>query len=115
MFEEIPLVDDHAHPVLRTESAGREPFARYFSEAHDAESVRRHAPQTLFYRWALRELGQLLGCSEDEGSILEARGALGTPMYIRKLVSDASVEWILLDDGYPRESGLSVDETAEAS
>jgi predicted TIM-barrel fold metal-dependent hydrolase len=115
LFDDIPLIDDHAHPMLPPETAGREPFARYFTEAHDAETVARHAPHTLFYRQALRELAAFLGCAADEEAVFAARAARPFAGYLRRLLMDAGVEAMLLDDGYPREGALSVAETAAVS
>ena len=103
-FADIPLVDGHAHPPLRPELAAREPFARFFTEAPFAEA------STLFYRQALRELAALLDCAPTEADVLRARE--NDPAYLRRLVEDARIETVLLDDGYPPSGALSVAETA---
>ncbi|MGH2586181.1 MAG: amidohydrolase family protein, partial [Dehalococcoidia bacterium] len=107
-FLDVPIIDNHAHPMLPPEVAAREPFARYFIEGHDEETVTRHAPQTLFYRQALRELAGLLGCGVSGAEVLAARSARPFDAYLRRLLSDAGVEGVLLDDGYPRTGALSV-------
>ena len=112
MFDDIPLIDDHAHPMLPVETASREPFARYFTEGHDAETVARHAPHSLFYRQALRELAGFLGCEATEAAVVAARAAEPLEVYLRRLLADAGVEAVLLDDGYPRTGALSAAETA---
>jgi hypothetical protein len=100
-FEHIPLVDNHAHPSLR---APDEPFARYFTEGSRAQ------PDALFFRHAVRELAGLLGCQADEAAVVAARGADARLM--RRLVEDARIETVLIDDGYPREGGYTVQEMA---
>jgi len=107
-FLDVPIIDNHAHPMLPPEVAAREPFARYFTEGHDEQTVARHAPQTLFYRQALRDLAGLLGCGASEAAVLEARAVQPFDAYLRRLLSDAGVEGMLLDDGYPRTGALSV-------
>lgn len=114
-FDDISLIDNHAHPMLPGDVAAREPFARYFTEGHDRETVERHAPQTLFYRQALRELAGLLGCEASEAAVVAARAAQAPDNYLRRLLVDARVEGILLDDGYPRSGALSLDEFAAAA
>ena len=114
-FDDIPLIDNHAHPLLPPDVAAREPFARYFTEAHDGETVARHAPHTLFYRQALRELATFLGCSATEEETLAARAAQPFEAYVRRLLADAGVEAVLLDDGYPRAGALTLQETAAAA
>ncbi|MCL6650424.1 MAG: amidohydrolase family protein [Chloroflexi bacterium] len=113
-FDDIPLIDDHAHPLLPAEAAAREPFARYFTEAHDAETVARHAPHALFYRQALAELAEFLGCEPTEPAVVAARAALPPDAYFRRLLEDAGVAAVLLDDGYPRTGALTVAEMAAA-
>src|SRR5688572_13460687 len=95
-------------------AAARERFARYFTEAHDAESVARHAPHTLFYRHALRELAGFLGCEPTEPAVEAARAAQPLAAYLHRLLTAARVDTVLLDDGYPREGALSVAEFAAA-
>ncbi len=34
----------------------------------------RHAPKTIFYRWAIRELAAFLGCAPTTEAVLAARG-----------------------------------------
>jgi len=114
-FDDIPLIDNHAHPMLPTEAAAREPFARYFTEGHDAETVAQHAPQTLFYRHALLELAGFLGCEASEEAVIAARGVQPLDVYLRRLLVDARVDGILLDDGYPRSGALSLDEFSAAA
>jgi hypothetical protein len=112
VFDDIPLIDDHAHPMLPPEAAAREPFARYFSEGHDSDTVARHAPNALFYRQALRQLAGLLGCEASEQAVVATRAAQPFEGYLRRLLTEAGVEAVLLDDGYPRTGALSPAETA---
>jgi hypothetical protein len=95
-FEEIALFDNHAHPWLRAPDA---PFACYFSEAPFSQ------PDTLFYRSAVRELSEWLGCAVDD-----LQHVRDSPDYARRLVSAANVSDVLLDDGYPREGAYTVAE-----
>jgi uncharacterized protein len=103
VFDDIRLVDNHAHPWLR---APDEPYSRYFTEGPVAR------PDTLFYRHALRELAEFLGCPADESAVLAARKE---PDFLRRLVQDVRLEAVLVDDGYPRQGGASLTEMAEAA
>ena len=101
-FEDIALVDAHAHPLLHPDAVAARPFGAYFTEAPFP------TPDTLFYRSALRDLAALLGCAPDEASVLEARS---TPDHARRLAREANLDTVLLDDGYPRDGAYSVAET----
>jgi hypothetical protein len=111
-FDDIPLLDNHAHPMLPAEAAAREPFARYFTEADAPAIIARHARHTLFFRWAVRELAGFLDRDASEDAVVAARAARPLSAYLRALLTDAHVETVLLDDGYPRTGALSVEETA---
>ncbi len=102
-FEDIALVDNHAHLLLRAPDITSESYARFFSEAPFASA------DTLFYRSALADLASFLGCAPDAASVVAARNADG---YARRLAADANVETALLDEGYPREAAYSAAETA---
>ena len=114
-FDDIPLIDNHAHPPLAMPPDMAAPFARFFTEAHDAVTMAQHAPHTLFYRQALRELAAFLGCEAAEEAVVAARAAQPLGRYLRRLLADANVAAVLLDDGYPRTGALSVAEVAAAS
>jgi uncharacterized protein len=113
-FDDVPIIDNHAHPMLPPETAAKEPFARYFTEGHDPELITNHVPHTLFYRHALRELAGFLGCEATEEAVVAARAGRPFDAYLSALLADAGVEAVLLDDGYPRTGALSVAETAKA-
>jgi hypothetical protein len=115
VFDDIPLIDGHAHPPLLPETAAMAPFARYFTEAHDPETIERHAPHTLFYRRALRELAVLLDCEPTAVAVARARSERAPEDHLRHLLGTARVAAVLLDDGYPRTGALSVAEFAAAA
>ncbi len=114
-LDDIPLIDGHAHLLLPPAVVAAQPFARFFTEAHDAETLARHVQHTLFYRWALRELAGLLGCPANEKAVVAARAALPFGDYLRRLLTDANVAAVLLDDGYPRDGTLPATVLAEAA
>lgn len=106
-FDDLPLIDGHAHPPLAAPPATPAEFVRFFTEAHDPVSLDRHAPQTLFYRSALRELAAFLGCEATAAAVVAARAADAPAAYLRRLLADAGVAAVLLDDGYPAAGALS--------
>jgi predicted TIM-barrel fold metal-dependent hydrolase len=112
-LQEIPLVDGHLHPPLQ--GADKQPFARYFTEADDSVIVADYVPQTLFYRRALVELAELLGCAPLAESVQAARTALGQCEYLRLIAREANVQALLIDDGYPPADAISVEDIGEIS
>src|SRR5262245_13691264 len=105
-FEDITLIDNHAHTMLPPETAAAESFARYFTEGHDVETVARFTPETLFFRHAVRELAELLGCEPTAEAVVAERAVRPFDEYLRTLLREANVGGLLLDDGYPRRGAL---------
>ncbi|WP_322800996.1 amidohydrolase family protein [Thermoflexus sp.] len=96
----IPIVDQHAHNLLRPESAKDFAYPSAFTEGYAAEVVTRHAQETIFFRRSMREIAELLGCEPRLEAILEARGRLGFEEVARRCFAAAGFETILLDDGF---------------
>lgn len=96
-----PVVDNHAHPLERVQPQDPDAFRRAFSEAHDPSVARRHVPWAVYYRWALRDLGDVLGIEPTEDAVLLRRGEEPFAEYARFLVQDARIAWLLLDEGFP--------------
>ncbi|MHB8577200.1 MAG: amidohydrolase family protein [Dehalococcoidia bacterium] len=101
LFDEIPLIDNHLHPPLPQTVADGRPFAGFFTETHDGTVIVRHVPHSRFYRRALRDLADLLGCGADERDVLVARAALGPAELLRLCVEHGNVAGLVVDDGYP--------------
>jgi hypothetical protein len=115
VVDAVPLIDGHAHLLLSPAAAAAQPFARFFTEAHDADTIGRHTPHTLLYRWAVRELAALLGCPATEEAVVTARAALPFGDYLRRLLTHAGVATVLVDDGYPRAEALPARVLTEAA
>jgi predicted TIM-barrel fold metal-dependent hydrolase len=63
----------------------------------------RHAPETVFYRWAIRELAGLLGCAPTTPAVLAARASLSADALARRLLGQANIAVLLVDHGYRTE------------
>jgi hypothetical protein len=113
-FADIAIIDDHAHPPLREQPATAAQFARFFTEGHDPATIAEHAPHSLFARLAVRELAAFLGCEATAAAVVAARAAEPLDAYLRRLLADAGIEAVLLDDGFPREGAMTVAEVGAA-
>ena len=54
----IPIVDQHAHNLLRPEHLGPSTYLTAFTEGSAEEIVTRHVRETLFFRRSLRDLAR---------------------------------------------------------
>jgi len=96
----IPVIDQHAHNLLKAEISAAYPYAAAFTEGHDRDIVNNHARYTLCYRRSLRDMATLLGCTPNEEIILDKRANLGLENLTQRCFSQAKLEMILLDDGF---------------
>jgi predicted TIM-barrel fold metal-dependent hydrolase len=60
----------------------------------------RHVPETVFFRWAIRELAGVLGCAPTAEAVLTARTGLSPEALARRLLAEANVAALLVDHGY---------------
>jgi hypothetical protein len=60
----------------------------------------RHVPETVFYRWAIRELAATLGCAPTTEAVLAAREGLSTDALAQRLLNEANIAALLVDHGY---------------
>ncbi len=96
----IPIIDQHAHNLLRPEQLESFPYPAAFTEAYAPEIVDRHVQETLFFRRSLRETAAVLDCAADLPEILAARERLGFEEVAQRFFEAGHFEALLLDDGF---------------
>ena len=97
---DIPVIDQHAHNLLKPEFTADRPYAAAFTEAHHPEIVNNHVCHTLFYSRSLRDMADLLKCEPQESVIVAARDSLGLEELTKICFNAANLDAILLDDGF---------------
>ena len=60
----------------------------------------RHVPETVFYRWAIRELATVLGSTPTTEAVLAARSRTSADALARRLLGEANISVLLIDHGY---------------
>lgn len=109
----IPLYDHHCHALKRPDGPlDVRAFRRFFTESPDPR-ILDHVQETLFYRRALRDLGELLGCDPTEFAILSYRSQQLFALYIQKLIRAASIEVMLVDTGLKANENFTIEEEQE--
>ena len=108
----IPIVDHHAHALLRQPPATPGQWLAFFTESSDPIQVAEHVHNTLFYRYAVKALAGLLGCEPDPEAVLAARDRMGLPAWTELLCRDARIATMLLDYGFRSELNYGHDEMA---
>jgi uncharacterized protein len=99
VLSEIPLVDHHAHGILRVRPTLDE-FRGLFSESPDPRQW-PHVATGLTYRRATRELAAFFGCEPTEAAVYEHRLAADLSDYASALLRATGTQLLLVDDGFP--------------
>jgi uncharacterized protein len=92
----VPLVDHHAHAILRAQPDTLDAFRGRFSESPDPRQW-PHVAWAATYLRALPVLAAHLGCEATEEAVLAARNAVDPATFLRA----TGTELLLLDDGFP--------------
>jgi hypothetical protein len=100
-LDAVPILDQHCHALLRDGTiVDAAAYAQFFTESGDPMMHAHHAPETVFYRWAIRELAGILACAPTTDAVLAARGGVSADALARRLLADANVAVLLVDHGY---------------
>ena len=83
-LSDIPIIDHHAHALLRRPPATAAEWLAFFTESRDPALVADHVPNTLFFRYAVKALAGLLGCEPTPEAVLNAylEGTLAHSKYL---------------------------------
>lgn len=104
----IPIVDHHAHSLLKPEAtATAAGFRQWFTESTDPDIHARHVEHSLFFRTGLRWLAGLLHCEPTLEAFLAARAAISYPDWTRRLFEEANISILLCDYGYQGQDSYS--------
>jgi predicted TIM-barrel fold metal-dependent hydrolase len=109
----IPIVDHHAHALLRRPPAAVRDWLAFFTESREPEMVYGHVPHTLFFRYAVKALAGLLGCEPTPEAVLAARDRLGQHAWGDRLIRDANIATMLIDYGFRGEENYTHEELRE--
>jgi len=99
----IPVLDHHAHGLMRPGLLPAGPYAGFFTEARDPDQIASHVPHTLTYRRCVRDVAELLDVEPNEGAIAERREAMGVEAYARTFFAAARIDAVFLDDGFAQD------------
>src|SRR5919205_850221 len=96
----IPILDHHCHAFLqRTAPYSALEFQGFFSEGGDEGIVVNHTPNSIFFRWGIKELANYLGCAPEIKTVLAARAAMPLRELSARMLRDANIPVLLIDYG----------------
>jgi uncharacterized protein len=109
-LDEIPIVDNHCHSLLREQPPDDDAFRIHLTESTFPEIARDHVSTSLFYQWTIRELAVLLDCDPTPDAVHATRRDRGVEQLTREIVERAKFKTWLIDTGYGAETTFSLDE-----
>lgn len=112
-FSAIPVLDHHAHSLLRQPPAKPRDWLQFFTESTDPDLISHHVPHTLFFQFAVKALAGMLGCEPKPEAVLAERDKLGRQGWTERLVRDAGITGMLIDYGFQGEKSYAHDELAK--
>jgi hypothetical protein len=105
----IPILDHHCHAFLsRATPYTALEFQGFFSEGGDERIVAEHTPHSVFYRWAIKELAQFLGCAPTTEAVLASRAAIPLNELGERMLRDANIPILLIDYGLAGADRMSI-------
>ena len=112
-FSSIPILDHHAHPLLRRPPAGLSDWLPFFTESGDPDIISNHVPHTLFFQFAVKALAGLLGCEPKPEAVLAERDKLDQQRWAGRLIQDANITSMLVDYGFKSKESYTHEELTE--
>jgi hypothetical protein len=106
----IPIVDHHCHSLLRDQPADDAAFRSHLTETYFPGISRDHVQNSLIYHWAIRELGEFLGCDPEPDSVHAARRERGVARLAREVAERGNFRTWLIDTGYGTGTTFGLDE-----
>jgi hypothetical protein len=117
---DIPIIDHHAHALLRRPPTTVAQWLAFFTESRDPILVAEHVPSTLFFRYAVKALAELLDCEPTPDSVLAARDRLTgrddparRSAWAKLLIRDANISTMLIDYGFRGPENYGPDEMSD--
>jgi hypothetical protein len=107
----IPILDHHCHSFLaRAMPYSALEFQGFFSEGGDEGIVAEHTPNSVFFRWGIKEIARFLGCEPGTEAVLAARAALPLNELGTRMLRDANIPVLLIDYGLGGAGRMSIPE-----
>lgn len=96
----IPILDHHCHAFLNHAAPySALEFQHFFSEGGDPGIIAEHTPNSVFFRWAIKELAHFLGCSPTVEAVLDTRAAIPLDKLGVRMLREANIQGLLIDYG----------------
>lgn len=112
----IPILDHHCHAFLHRQTAySAAEFLGFFSEGGDEGIVANHTANSIYVRWATKELARFFECEPTLEAVLSARAKMTLSDLAARMFGDAHIPVLLIDYGLAGSDRLSVEAMRECA
>jgi hypothetical protein len=107
----IPILDHHCHAFInRATPYSALEYQGFFSEGGDEGIVAEHTSNSVFFRWAIKDVARFLGCDPTTEAVLVARAAIPLNELGARMLRDANIPLLLIDYGLGGAGRMSISE-----
>ena len=107
----IPILDHHCHAFLQRATAySALEYQQFFSEGGDEGIVANHTPNSVFFRWGIKEVAKFLDCAPTTEAVVAARASTPLNELGARMLRDANIPALLIDYGLGGDSRMSIPE-----
>jgi hypothetical protein len=106
----VPIIDHHAHALIRAQPQTVEQYKMFFSESPDPVIKSRYVPDSLMWLWGIRELAGYFGCEPTPEAVLAARNVLPLADLANQMWQDQNSAALFIDYGFGAGINYSVEE-----
>jgi predicted TIM-barrel fold metal-dependent hydrolase len=100
-FQDVPVVDNHCHALVEGLSSGElSAWREFFTESRE-RTMFEHVAAMASYRRIVLSLADFFGCEAEEVAVLEARRRLGDDKVMAALLTQANIDTLIIDRGFP--------------
>src|SRR5512143_2146552 len=106
----LPILDHHCHAFVRHPAAySVAEFLSFFSEGGDGRIVANHTVNSMYVRWATKELASFFEVEPTLEAVLSARAQITLSDLAARMLRDAQIPTLLIDYGLAGSDRLSVE------
>jgi uncharacterized protein len=105
----VPILDHHCHAFInRATPYTALEYQGFFSEGGDDGIVANHTPNSVFFRWGIKEVAKFLGCDPTPEAVLAARSAISLNELASHMLKDVNIPVLLIDYGLGGTDRMSI-------
>lgn len=112
-LSDAPIIDHHAHALIKAQPQTVDQFQLYFTESPDPLIKAKFVPDTIMWMWGIRELASYFGCDPTPEAVVAARNAIPVMQLGNQMWKDTNSAALFIDYGFGAAINYSVSDLRE--